>query len=107
MNKRTAWLALVGLLLLIAGVLSGGCAPTPTPIVAVPPTDTVAPPATPTPVPPTDTPAPPTPTPVPPTATPTPVPSADNCVACHADQGLLEEIAVDKTAKSEETEGEG
>jgi hypothetical protein len=35
------------------------------------------------------------------------VPSADNCIACHTDQGLLAEIAVDKTVKSEETEGEG
>jgi hypothetical protein len=35
------------------------------------------------------------------------VPSADNCVACHTDQALLEEMAVDQTLKSEETEGEG
>jgi hypothetical protein len=107
MNERTALMALASLLLLMVGVLSGGCAPTPTPIAAVPPTDTVAPPATPTPAQPTDTPVPPTPTAVPPTATPTPIPSADNCIACHTDQGLLEEIAVDKTVKSEETEGEG
>ncbi|MFB0537104.1 MAG: hypothetical protein ACETWR_19255 [Anaerolineae bacterium] len=39
----------------------GGCGPTPTPIVTVPPTDTVVPPATPTAVPPTATPVPPTP----------------------------------------------
>jgi hypothetical protein len=114
MNERTTLLALVSLLLLMVGVLSGGCGPTPTPIAAVPPTDTVALSATPTPVPPTatlapptDTPVPPTPSPIPPTDTPTPIPSADNCIACHTDQGLLEEIAVDKTAKSEETEGEG
>jgi hypothetical protein len=53
-------------------------------------------------VPPTPTPAPPTNTP-----TPTPIPSADNCVDCHTDQAKLEQLAVDKTAHSEETEGEG
>lgn len=107
MNERTALLALVGLLLLTAGMLSGGCAPTPTPIAAVPPTDTVAPPATPTPAPPTDTPVPPSPTPVPATPIPTQVPSADNCIACHTDGATLQELAEEKEVKSEETEGEG
>jgi mono/diheme cytochrome c family protein len=48
-------------------------------------------------------------TPSPPTATPTPtsLPSAENCIACHTDQAKLEALAVDKTQKSEETEGEG
>ena len=86
--------------------------PTVTPVPAtetpVPPTATSVPP-TETPVPPTETPVPPTETPEPPTATPThtPVPSSENCVACHTDQAKLEELAVDKTVHSEETEGEG
>lgn len=126
--------ALVALALIAGGCRS---TPTPIPIVDIPntpvpptatpmsapPTDTAtpvpptatstpAPPvstATPVPSTPTATPVPSTPTLAPPaaTSTPTPVPSADNCVACHTDQGLLEEIAEDKTQKSEETEGEG
>jgi hypothetical protein len=115
----------IGLLLLV-GSLAVGCAdnqpslsvpstataavqPTDTPVPAtdtpVPPTDTLVSP-TDTPIPPTDTPVP-TPTDTPPPPTATPVPSADNCMACHTDQALLQEIAVDKTVKSEETEGEG
>ena len=101
-------------------VLTSGCQATPTAVAVsqatntsvptstpVPPTSTAVPAtatatSTPTPVPPTSTPAPPTATP-----TPTPLPSAENCVACHTDQAKLEELAVDKTVKSEETEGEG
>ena len=125
MMKHLQRLLLMGLLFVV-GSLAAGCAGSepatpvpPTATVAVQPTDTPLPP-TDTPVPPTDTPVPPTDTPVPPTDTPvptptdtplpptaTPMPSADNCIACHTDQGLLEEIAVDKTVKSEETEGEG
>lgn len=125
MTKHVHKLLLIGLLLLL-GSLTIGCAKeepsTPVPPTAtvamqptdtsMPPTDTPSPP-TETPVPPTDTPAPstdtpvptPTDTPVPPT--PTPLPNADNCIVCHTDQDLLKEIAVDKTVKSEETEGEG
>jgi hypothetical protein len=44
---------------------------------------------------------------VPPTPTPTVPASAESCVACHTDGELLKRIAVDKTVKSEETEGEG
>ena len=110
---------LVCSLLLIAVLAMSvcGCQGTPSPVAAVatatqmPPTSTSEPPTA-TPVPPTSTPEPPTATPVPPTSTPepptaTPIPSAENCVACHADQAKLEELAVDKTAHSEETEGEG
>jgi outer membrane biosynthesis protein TonB len=116
--------------LVALGIISSGCGSTPTPeavaqatntpipptatATPVPPTATATPvpsTETPTPVPPTATatPVPPTPTPLPPTntPTPTPIPSADNCVDCHTDQAKLEELAVDKTAKSEETEGEG
>jgi outer membrane biosynthesis protein TonB len=116
--------------LVALGILVAGCGATPTPAAVALATDTLAPAtatptsvppeATATPVPPTETPTPVPPTatatPVPPTATPlpptdtpvpTPIPSADNCVACLTDQARLEELAVDKTAKSEETEGEG
>ena len=123
--------------LIVLGIVATGCGSTPTPAAVaqathtpvpppatatpvpptatatpVPPTETPSPPpATATPVPPTATatPKPPTPTPLPPTNTPAPtaIPSADNCVACHTDQAKLEELAVDKSAKSAETEGEG
>jgi hypothetical protein len=115
-------------------IVAAGCGATPTPAAVAQATNaplsaTATPPATETPVPPTTTatsvpptqtatpvpptatatPVPPTPTPLPPTDTPapTPIPSADNCVACHTDQAKMEELAVDKGRKSEETEGEG
>ena len=130
MNRMHKLIASVTGLLTLLFALSGGCqSQEATPVAevqatntSVPPTATAVPPTA-TPVPPTSTPEPPTATPVPPTATPvpptatpapptatptpTPLPSADNCVACHTDQGLLKELAVDQTKTSEETEGEG
>jgi hypothetical protein len=119
---------LLAIALIVLGIAATGCGSTPTPAAVVqatnaplsatatppppPATATPVPPtATATPVPPTATatPVPPTPTSLPPTntPTPTPLPSADNCVACHTDEAKLKELAVDKTAKSTETEGEG
>ena len=112
--------------LIALGIAAVGCSSTPTPVAVaqathtpppatatpVPPTATatpVPPTATPSPVPPTATATPVPPTPLPPTNTPAPtaIPNADNCVACHTDQAKLEALAVDKTVKSAETEGEG
>ncbi len=44
-----------------------------------------------------------------PTVTSSPIAnqSSENCVACHTAQAKLQELAVDKTAKSEATSGEG
>lgn len=96
------------LLLFLAGLVGGilliaGCAPTPTPIVPVPPTTVVAtlpPTFTPTPLPPT-----PTPTPTAPPV-PTPPPSAENCVACHTNAETLKAVA-EPAPKKPEPEGEG
>ena len=121
-DQRRYLLRLISVLSLVfAAALYSSCAASPTPVQVAQATNTAIPAtATSTPVPPTDTPAPPTatatrvpptetPTPVPPTATPTmtPTPSSENCIACHTDQAKLEELAVDKTVQSEETEGEG
>jgi hypothetical protein len=36
-----------------------------------------------------------------------PAPSLNSCIKCHTDKELLKQIAVDKTVKSEATQGEG
>jgi hypothetical protein len=40
-------------------------------------------------------------------ALPPTMPGAENCVDCHTDHPVLQELAVDKEVKSEKTSGEG
>lgn len=106
-RKLCMSLAVIALLALVAS----GCAPAPTEIAAAPPTTvvaTAAPTDTPTPPPEEEQPDNPTPVSAPtPVETPTPAPSADNCVDCHTNAELLQQLAVEKVVESELGSGEG